>query len=274
MMRMTSLGVRFERYLAIAAVPAAGMSGHALADIIHYGGPTIRVERTQQSGTAGDGGSRHFGSASLGLPSSFGGEYANAVNNSISATLSSDFAFAGAVMRNGMLSNGGLSNLAFAVCGSSSNGQLGGLAGSFFGGSPMAGCNLLNIFQAGDQIDSQIGDFGAGGMVALSVSAMATAFGEVIIDESAAVGEWAVVGVDESRGFVGWSFDTTEGMAYGWMDVGWDGEILSIYDWAFNTDGSIAAGQTSQSTAVPGGTGLALLAMGAAGMRRRRKQSA
>ena len=62
-------------------------------------------------------------------------------------------------------------------------------------------------------------------------------------------------------------------LGYGWMDVGWDGEGLSIFDWAFSTDGGIAAGQTSEMTSVPGATGLAALALGAAGLRRRRNRS-
>lgn len=258
----------------MAAVPAAGMSGYAMADIIHYGGATIKVERSHQSGTAGDGGARYFGSSSLGLPQGFGGGNGVGINMSMSASLSSEFAYAGAAMRLGMLSNGGLSNLAFAVCGSTSSGQLGGLAGSFFGDTPTGACNLLHIFQAGDAITGRAAEFGVGGMVALSASARATAFGDVIVDESTAVGEWAASNGEEARGFVGWSFDTSDGTAFGWMDVGWDGETLSIFDWAFNTDGSIAAGQMSEATGVPGGAGLAALAMGAAGMRRRRKRSA
>ena len=99
-------------------------------------------------------------------------------------------------------------------------------------------------------------------------------FGDTVVDEQFATGEWAALGTDEMRGFVGWGMDSPDGTTFGWMDVGWDGEVLSIYDWAFSTNGSIAAGQTSEVSAVPGGTGLAALAMGAAGLRRRRNRSA
>jgi MYXO-CTERM domain-containing protein len=68
-----------------------------------------------------------------------------------------------------------------------------------------------------------------------------------------------------------WTMDM-EDPDFGWIDIGWDGDTLTIYDWAINTNGSIHVGQTT--TAVPGATGLAALAMGAAGLRRRRKRAA
>ena len=263
---------RFERYLAVAALPAAGLAGQSIADVIHYGGETIRVERNEYSG--GNGSGEHFGQAGLGFPAGFNADAAIGMNRSMTATLSSEFAFASAAMRTGMLSNGGVEGLGFAVCADAGFGQLGGLAGGLFGSDMAAGCNLLHFFQAGSIIDDQI-QMADSGAVAMSVSAMASVFGDTVVDEQFAAGEWASLGVDdEVRGFVGWGMESADGTTFGWMDVGWDGDVLSIYDWAFSTNGSIAAGQTSEVSAVPGGTGLAALAMGAAGLRRRRNRSA
>jgi MYXO-CTERM domain-containing protein len=262
---------RFERYLAVAALPAAGLAGQSIADVIHYGGETIRVERNEYSG--GNGSGEHFGQAGLGFPAGFNADAAVGMNRSMTAALSSDYAFASAAMRVGMLSNGGIDGLGFAVCADAGVGQLGGLAGGAFSGDLAAGCNLLHFFQAGSIIDNQI-EMADNGAVAMSVSAMATVFGDTVVDEQFATGDWASLGLDEVRGFVGWGMETTDGTNFGWMDIGWDGEVLSIYDWAFSTNGSIAAGQTSAVSAVPGGTGLAALAMGAAGLRRRRNRGA
>jgi MYXO-CTERM domain-containing protein len=254
---------RLERYLAVAALPVAGISGALSADIIHYGGDVIRIDRS-----SGDG------EAVLGLPSSFNAASARGLNQSMTATVSSQFAFASAAMQLGVLSNGGADGLGFAICAEGSFGQLGGLAGSLFGSDFAAGCNFLEFLDEGAQIDNQLA-FADNGAVAMSVSAMATVFGNVVADEAFSAGEWAAQGSgDESRGFVGWQLETAEGTSYGWMDVAWDGSVLSIFDWAFSTDGSIAAGQTSEVSSVPGGTGLAMLALGAAGLRRRRKHSA
>ena len=117
-------------------------------------------------------------------------------------------------------------------------GQLGGLAGGVFGGDMGAGCNLLHFFQAGSIIDDQI-QLADNGAVAMSVSAMATVFGDTVVDEQFATGDWASLGLDEVRGYVGWGMETTDGTNFGWMDIGWDGEVLSIYDWAFSTNGSL-----------------------------------
>jgi MYXO-CTERM domain-containing protein len=262
---------RFERYFAVAALPAVGLAGQSLADVIHYGGSTIRIERNDYSGGSGSG--EYFGQAGLGFPAGFNADDALGMNRSMTAAMSSEYASASAAMRVGMLSNGGIEGLGFAVCADGGIGQLGGLAGGVFGSDMAAGCNLLHFFQAGSIIDDQI-QMADSGAVAMSVSAMATVFGDTVVDEQFATGEWASLGTDEMRGFVGWGMDSPDGTTFGWMDVGWDGEVLSIYDWAFSTNGSIAAGQTSEVSAVPGGTGLAALAMGAAGLRRRRNRSA
>ena len=93
------------------------------------------------------------------------------------------------------------------------------------------------------------------------------------------MGSTALAGGDEDsevRGFLSFIADDdgSEIQMCGWLDIGWDGDLLTIYDYAFILNDSIEAGQTSSSTAVPGAGGLAALAMGAAGLRRRRKKSA
>ena len=258
-------GARFERYLALAALPVVGLAGSACADIIHYGGETIRIDRFSDAGG-------QYGESLLGLPSSFDADAALGRNQSMTAAMSSQFAFASAAMRVGVFSNGGAEGLGFAICPDGSFGQLGGLAGSMFGSDFAAGCQFLHFLESGSEIDGQL-EFAANGAVAMSVSAMATVFGDVVAEEAFSAGEWGVLGSeDEARGFVAWQLDTTDGTGYGWMDVAWDGDVLSIFDWAFSTDGSIAAGQTSEMTSVPGGAGLAALALGAAGFRRRRNR--
>jgi hypothetical protein len=91
-------------------------------------------------------------------------------------------------------------------------------------------------------------------------------FGDIVIEESGSV-----------RGFV--AFRLVDGLDsyYGYFDVEWSrtgtdvGSILSlnIHSWAYNS----VAGQsiTTGASAVPGGTGLAALAVGAAGLRGRRR---
>ena len=83
-------------------------------------------------------------------------------------------------------------------------------------------------------------------------------------------GDWLTDG-EEVRGIIGMAgMDVGEG----WIDIGWDNDSLIIYDWAVNFDGQIVAGQTEAAAAVPGAGGIAALAMGAAGLRRRRKRTA
>ena len=260
---------RLERYLTLASLPALGLAAQASADIVHYGGPAIQIDRSAHM--QGEHNGRHVGSAFFGMPASF--EQVCGINRSMTAALSSEYAFASAAVRTGLLSNGGVDGFGFAVCGDAAVGQLGGLAGSFFGTSGSVGCDFLHMFQSGEVIQGDQ-DFAANGAVAMSASAMATMFGDTVVDASVSSGEWASADAEGARGFVGWEFENGSETIYGWMDVAWDGEILSIHDWAFSTDGGILAGQTSALTAVPGGTGLAVLAMGAAGLRRRRKRGA
>ena len=79
------------------------------------------------------------------------------------------------------------------------------------------------------------------------------------------------------RGFLALSFDLDGETVYGWAAVTLsnDGLSLSVDSWAFEDSGEgILAGQTEDATPVPGIGGLAALACGAAGLRRKRNRVA
>ena len=66
---------------------------------------------------------------------------------------------------------------------------------------------------------------------------------------------------------------------YGWIQFDWDitdanDWSVTISNWAYTSDGPLAAGDTAGSQAVPGLGGLAALAIGAAGLRGRRQRMA
>ena len=66
---------------------------------------------------------------------------------------------------------------------------------------------------------------------------------------------------------------------YGWIQLDWNitdvnDWSVSIGNWAYTSDGPLAAGDTAGSQAVPGLGGLAALAIGAAGVRGRRQRMA
>ena len=79
------------------------------------------------------------------------------------------------------------------------------------------------------------------------------------------------------RGFLALGFDLDGETVYGWADISLssDGLNLTVHSWAFEDSGEgILAGQTEDSTPVPGIGGLAALACGAAGLRRKRNRVA
>ena len=80
------------------------------------------------------------------------------------------------------------------------------------------------------------------------------------------------------RGFLALGFDLDGETVFGWADISLstDGLSLTVHGWAFEDSGeAIVAGQTEGGdNAVPGLGGLAALACGAAGMRRRRDRVA
>jgi hypothetical protein len=106
------------------------------------------------------------------------------------------------------------------------------------------------------------------------------------------IGRPIVTGVTSRRGFLGIEFNgkTSHGkpgpQEDGWIRVVFDGfqdqvynpTSLTVVDWAYNTDGSILAGQTSSPVPEPSTAPVMLLAAGAAGVlawkRRRRDQRA
>jgi hypothetical protein len=87
-----------------------------------------------------------------------------------------------------------------------------------------------------------------------------------------------VIGATNSvRGFVGFKFDNGGTTNFGYFDVEWSrtgvnqGSTLTvtIHGWAYENSG--AAITIGGATPIPGGTGLAALAIGAAGLRGRRR---
>ena len=79
------------------------------------------------------------------------------------------------------------------------------------------------------------------------------------------------------RGFLALGFDLGGETVYGWADISLssDGLSLTVHSWAFEDSGEgILAGQTENATPVPGLGGLAALACGAAGLRRKRDRVA
>ena len=79
--------------------------------------------------------------------------------------------------------------------------------------------------------------------------------------------------------FINFRLEEAEGSVfYGWIQLDWDitdavDWSVSISNWAYTSDGPLAAGSTG-TPAVPGLGGLAALAIGAAGVRGRRQRMA
>ncbi|MEE2972276.1 MAG: hypothetical protein VX672_04050, partial [Planctomycetota bacterium] len=80
------------------------------------------------------------------------------------------------------------------------------------------------------------------------------------------------------RGFLALGFELDGDRVFGWADISLstDGLSLTVHGWAFEDSGeAILAGQTEGGgTPVPGLGGLAALACGAAGLRRKRDRVA
>lgn len=239
MSRMTPDHSRLERYALFAAIPTVGIGGgYALAgdSIIHYGGPAIEITRTFT--TSYDG--MFFSSGSGAVPG---------------------FDMAGINVYEREVNDGVTKEIREAGFGADDNKYF-GVSEEFFG----------EMLQEGDQINGS-GEWNESEVLIAGNKTVTSSAGGTIFEDS--VGDWALGdGAEETRGFLAFHLEEGPDDMFGWLDVGWDGETLTIYDYAFNTDGSIAAGQTQASTVVPGAGGLAALAMGAAGMRRRRKKSA
>ena len=83
----------------------------------------------------------------------------------------------------------------------------------------------------------------------------------------------------EGTKFANFKIGDSTGDIYGWIQFDWnisDGDdwSVNISNWAYSTDGPLAAGDSGSAPAVPGLGGLAALAVGAAGVRGRRQRMA
>ena len=248
----TSVRSRLERYTIMASVPTVGIMGSAALaaggdDFFHYGGPAIVLERGNfTSGTAQSGDqfwSRSFSEVGL-EPFPMKAFNGRNYENFGQGKSSWDIIQAG-------------------IKGSSDL-QFGATSADGFG----------RMVAEGDVIDGA-GFFAREQIRVASTQDVNTFYNQGITRN----GDWALgEGNEDSevRGFLSFIVedDESEVQVCGWLDIGWDGDLLTIYDYAAFLGDSIEAGQTSSSTAVPGAGGLAALAMGAAGLRRRRKKSA
>ena len=239
---------RLRMYATYAAVPTAGLAaGTALAggsDFFHYGGPAIEVIRND-SDTSEFSQSIVYRSGGVFFGTPYGGE----------ATDDDDTkAF-------------GLFNTAERRADLEGN-HLGGDRKAKIGG-PFVAFGMERIEDEGVLIGGEM-SFNSGFAILSSSTEYMTEHGDFQRDQ---IGSWQT-DYEEVRGFLAFADDGEDPDAFGWIDVGWDGDTLTIYDFAVNYEGNIETGQTSASSAVPGAGGLAALAMGAAGMRRRRKRSA
>jgi len=245
---------RITRYLALASIPAGAAAGHATADIIHYGGPAIQISRAiVSSGTSGSVQFQYsFGSASI-LNGDSSGPMMGlniGMNVDIAGSGGSSIHYGARAAKVKMNRDAG-SSWAIATMGyglAKQFGQSSVVGGSFTKLNPTFAKLAMSVSSSFNSASSSSNSF-------------------------TQIGAWATQDGEASRGYLGFAQfnDETGEIGYGWMDIGWDGEIITIYDWAFNEDGSIHVGAISS---VPAGSGLAALAMGAAGLRRRRKRSA
>jgi MYXO-CTERM domain-containing protein len=252
---------RLASYVVMASLPAMGIAGAAtsalVGEIIHYGGPAITIERTMSSSFSegGNWGRMQWGSGGIFAPDS-DGSYGSAKNFAADKSQSSGKMFAHA--------QGAKLGVNFDL---STNMVALGTTGE--------GKGFLRMVNASEQISKS--NFNPNTNIAKVAFSTTFHSSSGTPGTSNRTGSWALDSEgNETRGYAAISFwpDDVDAPGMGWMDIGWDGHTLTIYDWAFNTDGAISAGDTGGATAVPGGAGLAALAMGAAGMRRRRKRVA
>ena len=253
--------IRFEQYLKYAVVPAMGAVTASLSaggdlpptGFHHYGGPAITVDRTQYINISTNlpPGSEvvsatGFLSAGVQFFATDGGfEVFSAIN------LDADV-----FIRSYKEGTSGPTEF---------NEKVGRVAG--VAGPDIVGNQLL---QAGDEIDVRSSKSSNGGILAADKSKAKGIDSKTLTSTAFTTGDWLTDG-EEVRGIIGMAgMDVGEG----WIDIGWDNDSLIIYDWAVNFDGQIVAGQTEAAAAVPGAGGIAALAMGAAGLRRRRKRTA
>lgn len=80
---------------------------------------------------------------------------------------------------------------------------------------------------------------------------------------------FATDGEGPQSGFVGFGYQLAEGIGFGWISLNWDGSLLTIDGYAYETDANTAI--EAGAIPGPGAIGLFGLAAGAAGIRRKRK---
>ena len=259
---MTS-DTRLEQYIRYAAVPAmgaltvslsAGDSGDIPTGFYHYDGPEVAVDRTnvlnastflssQESFISGSG---FFSFGTQAFATDGGFEVFEAING-----------YADAFVRtykegsSGKVRTVDVEGLAANITGPAHFGSVMLSAGQ----EVNVGTNSKSAREPGVLAAEKVGS--------ISIDS------KMVSDISEDFGDWRTDG-EEMRGYLGFE----SGGAEGWIDVGWDNDSLVIYDWAVNFDGQIVAGQTEAASAVPGAGGIVALAMGAAGLRRRRKRTA
>ena len=226
---------RIESYVALAATPAV-IGGIATADIYHYDGPAISVTTN-------------------GVPSSSGadiGTFKNFIFGGGSFTF--EVSLEVAAYRNN----------------STEYGRAAGLWANNTGSSSEAGFVAINN---GDEGKKNAQRFSYSQKIA--PSKMNIPDREVKIGgstEGSTTGKGEFNGSGEERGYVGvFILGSDNQDRWGWLDIGYDFDTntLTMYEWAFNDEGMLNAGHL---TVVPGPAGLFALAVGAAGIRRRRNR--
>ena len=142
-----------------------------------------------------------------------------------------------------------------------------------------------NLFNAGDLIDSEVLSsdgwcnlhYGSRG---LRSTVLSISYGDGNLYTSTRIVDyiWSSGPLTPGdRGFLALGFDLGGETVLGWADISLstDGLSLTVHGWAFEDSGAgILAGETGASNPVPGLGGLAALACGAAGMRRKRDRVA
>ena len=136
---------------------------------------------------------------------------------------------------------------------------------SGFGKSSGGKSQHVRGFESGEAVDS-MAKFFAGGKAGLEVDVPGAS---IYINK----------GLEEGRHFIGFrvveDWDAEELVFnYGWVDLSLDYEAgtLTVHRWAYETDADTAA--SIPGSVVPGPTGILALALGAAGIRRRRERVA
>lgn len=252
--------IRFEHYLKYAVVPAMGAVTASLSaggdlpptGFYHYGGPAITVDRTQ-----------YINLSTFGSP---GSELVSA-SGFLSAGVQTFATDGGAEVFSVINLNADIFTRSYKE-GTSGPTEFNDkvIRGAGVGGPGLVGNQML---QAGDEIDIRSSKSACGTLAADKSKAKGVE-SKTLTSTAFTTGDWLTDG-EEVRGIIGMvGMDVGEG----WIDIGWDNDSVVIYDWAVNFDGQIVAGQTEAAAAVPGAGGIAALAMGAAGLRRRRKRTA